>query len=227
MNNLGRVGIIISVRSNSSRLPRKALLKLMGISTLSFLIRRLKTSIRVDEIILATTSLSQDDELAEIGKKEKIKVYRGSLDNVVERNVLAAEKYGIETVVRITGDCPFVSGELVDFAIESLNQKNFDLYSTKGKFPVGLDVEIYRAFRMRNLHISSVLNDLHREHLTLYYYENFDNFHIYKIHPPAEWKTDKIFTIDNFEDYNSACKIVSHFEDIHTPISSIVAASIN
>ena len=73
MNNLGRVGIIISVRSNSSRLPRKALLKLMGISTLSFLIRRLKTSVRVDEIILATTSLSQDDELAEIGKNEKIK----------------------------------------------------------------------------------------------------------------------------------------------------------
>lgn len=225
MNNLGRVGIIISVRSNSSRLPRKALLKLMGISTLSFLIRRLKTSVRVDEIILATTSLSQDDELAEIGKNEKIKVYRGSLDNVVERNVLAAEEYGIETVLRITGDCPFVSGELVDFAIENSSQENFDLYSTKGEFPIGLDVEIYRAFQMKKLHKSMVLNDRHREHLTLYYYENFEKFHIYRIYPPKEWKTDRVFTIDNFEDYNSACKLVSNFKDIHTPIASFVAAS--
>lgn len=225
MDNLGRVGIIISVRSNSSRLPRKALLKLMGITTLSFLIRRLKTSVRVEEIILATTNLSQDDELAEIGKNEKIKVYRGSLDNVVERNVLAAEEYGIETVVRITGDCPFVSGELVDFSIESLSQENFDLYSTKGKFPIGLDVEIYRAFQMKNLHNSLVLNDKHREHLTLYFYENFENFRIYPINPPNEWKTEKVFTIDSFEDYNFACQLVSNFEDIHTPISSFVAAS--
>ena len=57
------VAIILQARMGSSRLPGKVLADLCGRPLISFLIERLRRCELVDEIILATTSLSEDDVL--------------------------------------------------------------------------------------------------------------------------------------------------------------------
>ena len=68
-------------------------------------------------VIRATTDLPVDDELATLAAREKIGVFRGSESDLVARYVGAAEQFGLDTVARVTGDCPFVDAELVDWCL--------------------------------------------------------------------------------------------------------------
>ena len=54
---------------------------------------------------------------------------------------------------------------------------NFDLATTKGNFPVGLDAEFFRKDALKNFLEKDLLSSSQKEHLTLYFYEN--NKHIY------------------------------------------------
>ena len=58
--------ILITVRTNSTRLPNKALLKIMGKETIVYLIDRVKKSKLADKIILCTTKNKEDDILCKI-----------------------------------------------------------------------------------------------------------------------------------------------------------------
>lgn len=220
MGDLGRVGIIVAARLGSRRLPRKALRPLNGVPMLAFLMRRLKSSRRSAEIILATSTRSDDDALADLAANEGVSVYRGELDDVTARYVGAAKKFRLDTVVRVTGDCPFVNGELVDYCVEAAaSSVPFDLCTTKGQFPVGLDAEIYPAKLMEALHMSDQLTGEHREHLTLFLYHNRDKYRIVDLVPRKEWTKDKaLYTVDVLEDYLQAQELVRHFD---TPLFSI------
>ena len=61
--------IFITVRTNSKRLPNKALLEIQSIPTITHLIRRVK-HVEVDHIILCTTLLKEDDILCDIATEE-------------------------------------------------------------------------------------------------------------------------------------------------------------
>ncbi|HIA15050.1 MAG TPA: hypothetical protein EYN74_09250 [Nitrospirales bacterium] len=120
MNDLGRVGVIVAARMGSSRLPGKALKPLHGIPMLAFLLRRIQSSNSADEIVLCTSVRTDDTVLAELANTEGVGVYRGALDDVADRYVSTAREYKIDTVVRITGDCPFVDGELIDHCVSGI-----------------------------------------------------------------------------------------------------------
>lgn len=218
-------GVIVAARSGSSRLPGKALLPLDGVPMIVFLLRRIRPSIQADAIIFATTELPEDDELASIVAKEGFEVYRGANQDVVARYVKAAQDYGLDYLVRITGDCPFVDSASLDYCIARCKEfDRFDLASTKGYFPVGIDYEIYRADMMASLHESGKLTREEREHLTLHFYNNNDSFDIRKIYPPDEWKNEVTFTVDTREDYLFACALAEKLSQANGPVSTITSA---
>ena len=66
-----KTAIFITVRTGSTRLKNKALIEIQSIPTIVHLIRRMK-KIDVDNIVLCTTILEEDDILCEIAKNEKI-----------------------------------------------------------------------------------------------------------------------------------------------------------
>ncbi len=225
MSDLGRVGIIVAARMGSTRLPGKALKPLQDIPMLGFLLRRLQNSCCADEIILATSQQIDDDVIVELAMREGASVYRGELEDVVARYVGAAAKYNIDTVVRVTGDCPFVDGELVDYCLNAAsNSGSFDLCTTKGLFPAGLDVEIYRNTSMCELHKTGKLAAEHCEHLTLYFYHNRDKCRMVEIAPRKEWLcAGRCYMVDTHEDYAKAVDLVKHFDTPFFSISSLVA----
>ena len=64
--------IFITVRTGSTRLPKKALLEINEKHTIVYLIDRIKKSSKKDLIVLCTTELPEDDVLCEIAEKNCI-----------------------------------------------------------------------------------------------------------------------------------------------------------
>lgn len=220
---MSRVGIIVAARTSSSRLPSKALLPLQGLPMIVFLLRRVRGA-KLGKVVVATTTTTADDRLAEIVLAERIPVFRGSEDDVVERYVGAARQFGFDVVARLTADCPFVDAELTDWCLARTAEfDRFDLATTKGRFPVGLDVEVYRAERMAALDSSGRLNAEEREHLTLHLYNNSDEFAVRRIAPPNDWAvTDRHFTVDTQADYDDARDLVEKFGTVDFSIPAML-----
>lgn len=186
-----------------------------------FLIKRLKQSKKISRFIFATTTLKEDNQLVKEVLEEKINIFRGQCDDVVNRYVNAADQHDLDYVVRVTGDCPLADGESLDYCIERCEELNgFDLATTKGYFPVGIDFEIYRAKSMKALAKNNLTKD-EREHLTLGFYNRKELFNISRLRPPEHWpRIKKHFTVDTREDYNFIRSIIdpveSKFMDIPT-----------
>ena len=96
--------ILITARTNSSRLPSKATININGVPTISHLIDGLLTSKETDELILCTTTLEEDNILCEIAESKGIKFYRGSVTDKLERWRGACKKFNIDFFVTADGD---------------------------------------------------------------------------------------------------------------------------
>ena len=220
---LGSVGVVVAARTSSTRLPGKALLPLQGLPMLTFLLRRLQ-ALQSGTVFLATTDLPVDDELVALAARENVGVFRGSETDLVARYVGAAKQFGLDTVARVTADCPFVDAELIDWCVARAAEfDQFDLATTKGRFPVGLDVEIYRAETMAMLDVKMPLSPVHREHLTLYFYDHRDSYLVRPIAPPSDWlPAVRSFTVDTAEDYSYAQSLTGRFGNPRFPIRELL-----
>jgi spore coat polysaccharide biosynthesis protein SpsF len=219
----GEVGIIVAARTGSTRLPGKALLPLGGTQMILFLLQRLQP-LRGGRVVLATTEREDDDGLARIVRDAGVPVFRGSTNDLVARYTAAAEAFGFDTVGRVTADCPFVNAEMVDHCLlQAAAFGDFDLATTKGIFPVGLDIEFYPASVMTQLNSQRDLTEIHREHLTLYMYDNKDTFRVRALRPPADWPaTNLSFTVDTRADYDAAAALAGKFPDPDFPIKNLI-----
>jgi len=137
--------IFIAVRSASTRLPGKALIEINGITTIEYLIRRLKKSKKTDLIVLCTTKLKEDDVLCEIAINSNIKYFRGSVKDKLERWNGAAQKYNVDCFVTADGDDLFSEPELIDLAFNQFEEDDTDfIQSTNiitGGFTYAIKVE--------------------------------------------------------------------------------------
>ena len=80
------IGCIIQARMGSTRLPGKAMLSVENDKTvLHFVIKQLQNCKLIDKIIVATTTLEDDNKIANFSKDLAIDCFRGSSDNVLDR----------------------------------------------------------------------------------------------------------------------------------------------
>lgn len=221
MNEINKA-VIVSARLGSTRLPRKATKSLQGIEMIRFLFQRLRSSELVNTFIFATTLSAEDKILTEIADDEGFKVFRGSTENLVSRYYEAASHFNVDLICRVTGDCPFVDGKMIDYCIEKIINTTFDLATTKGNFPVGLDAEFFRRDSLRYFLDNNLLSSSQKEHLTLYFYENKEKFFIENIAPPDIWNSHHSFTVDVQEDYDFAYKLAERFENPYFSVSELI-----
>ena len=170
MNNLGRLGLVVSSRYSSSRLPGKAMLPLGGHSTLGFLLTRLSSSTLVDDFIVATSVEKDDDAIEKEAEKYNFSVCRGSLNNVISRYAHTIETFKLDTVIRVTADSPFIDGALVDTLIGQIGKQIETIHSTRPKFCKGLNIEILPADMILFLNEKNDISDDDKEHLTSWFY---------------------------------------------------------
>ena len=171
---------IIQARMSSTRLPKKILLQYKKISPLDFLIKRLKKSKYLKDIIVATTKKKIDNKIVNFCKKKKIKYFRGDENNVLSRYYKIAKQNKSKIIIRITGDCPFVDYRIIDKFIEKIdgkkNNTKFDYVSNtlKYTYPDGFDVEVYVQDSNESHFSSGVYSVLYDEWLVKPKHEKID-----------------------------------------------------
>ena len=72
-----RIGAIVEARMTSSRLPGKHLLPVLGQPIIGHLIKRLQSISLVDDVIVAMTVRSEDDNLEAYVRSTGATVFRG------------------------------------------------------------------------------------------------------------------------------------------------------
>ena len=87
--------IIIQARTSSSRFYKKVTKKIGNETLLGLVINRVKMAQTIDKVIVATSSNSSDDFVENIANEHKVNIYRGSLDDVLDRYYQTALKYNL------------------------------------------------------------------------------------------------------------------------------------
>lgn len=179
------LAIIVTARSGSERLPNKAGAQICGQPLLYWILQRALGI--TSQVILATTTLAEDDHLVEIGCDSEVPVYRGSVDDVVGRMEGARRKYApnADYVLRGLGDCPFLAGNLVERAVqvmEKVQAEAFRWHLAPYCWPVYGAREFPYA-REAWERICAQSNE--REHVDAYYMQNIQNFQVAWHEPPV------------------------------------------
>ena len=118
--------IFITIRKDSSRLPDKAVLDMHGSKVMEMILKRAKLARNFEEVVVCTTTRPVDDEIEDISVRLGAKVFRGSLQDKLERWNGAAKKYGIDYIATFDGDDLFCEPKLLDMGIEQLVDRGLD-----------------------------------------------------------------------------------------------------
>ena len=94
-------GILIQARLSSSRYPSKMLDKVGNVTLLEYVYHRCKTSKLANKVIVITSTDKSDDALYDLCLDKEIPLFRGDLNNVLERYICAANENKIELICRV------------------------------------------------------------------------------------------------------------------------------
>ena len=100
--------IFIQCRSGSTRFPKKILSEINGKNYIELLVNRIRTTSNVDDVVVITTILKQDDVIQNICLELcKIPFFRGSENDLLDRHYQANKIFKGEFIAKIPSDCPF------------------------------------------------------------------------------------------------------------------------
>ncbi len=214
-NNSINCDVFIPVRLDNKRLPGKALKKINNIPIIFYLIKRLRSSSVIRNIVVCTTTKKTDDALVEFLEKEQIQFFRGEEKDILMRFLGAANKFDTDFIINVDGDDIYSDPEYIEKIILEYKKTNVD-YIDMEKFPFGFrsvafskkaldkicnlkttnDTETgYRDFFKKNPSIS--------QHILTYEYEN-------------DFTKNLRFTLDYKEDFELAEIIIKKLgNDFH------------
>lgn len=121
-----KTAIFITIRMDSTRLPEKTMRTILGKTVLEHIIQRAKLAEVPDEIVVCTTERSIDNQVAELARACGVEVYRGSLEDKLERWNGAAKHFGVDYIVTFDGDDLFCDPYLLDKGAEQIAEGKYD-----------------------------------------------------------------------------------------------------
>lgn len=207
-------------RLKSTRLPKKLLLDIEGRPILAHMFDRIKQCRRVDEIILCTSTNPQDDPLEDLAKTENISIFRGHEDDVLKRLYDASVTFGLDYILSMTCDCPFVDPVYADKMVGEFESTEADLIFAldlpHGAYSWGIKpfalkkvleikdtakTEVWGRYftdtDLFNVHHMSIENEFHRQpglRMTLDYPEDLEFFKAVFAHL---YQPGKFFSLDD------------------------------
>ena len=194
----------------STRLPGKVLKSIVDKPMIELLLARLSQSSELDEIVVAASEETQNDELQSVVESLGYRCTRGSEKNVLNRFYESAKATGAGVIVRITGDCPLVDSRLVDECIQGYLKSEVDYFSNvdPATYPDGLDIEVmsFESIERANNETSS---DFDREHVTPYI-RNSDRFSRSSMHYIEDLSNQR-WSVDEPEDLVVVTNVFEYF----------------
>ncbi|GAF65680.1 acylneuraminate cytidylyltransferase [Bacillus sp. TS-2] len=205
--------IIIQARVGSSRLPGKVLMPLGNTTVLDYVVSRCKKIKFAKKVIVATSTLSQDQQIEDWCMENEVPCFRGSEKDVLDRYYSCANEYSPDYVMRVTSDCPFVDFHLANEIVDKMLENPSDYIKVNGDLPRGLVVELFSFQALAYIHRNGK-QLRHREHVTYYGYEYSDEFNYTNFLVNESMNHPQLrITLDTKEDYLLLTNIASHFSD--------------
>jgi spore coat polysaccharide biosynthesis protein SpsF len=194
-------GVILQARLSSTRLPGKALMELCGERLLYRVMEALN---RVDAALRVLAC--PDSCLAAFGplaERAGFEISGGPEEDVLARYCMAARRFGIDRVIRATGDNPFVFAR----AAAAINAEAEELdadYAAYAGLPYGAGVESVKSealFRAER----EAPDGPAREHVCPYIYGRPELFTLHRPLAPREWRGQNMrLTVDTAADFSRA-----------------------
>ena len=195
------IGCIVQARIGSSRLPGKVMMDIeKDKPVLYYVISQLRYCKLIDKLIVATTTLAEDDKIVKYCNELCVDSYRGSPQNVLDRYYQCAKKFSISTIVRIPSDKPLIDPQIVDSIIDKfrLNSYDYVVNFLPSTFPSGTEVEIF-SFKALETAWKNAELPSEKEHVTSYIDNHKEKFKIFNVTLPEDLSCYR-WAVDRMED---------------------------
>jgi spore coat polysaccharide biosynthesis protein SpsF (cytidylyltransferase family) len=215
---------IIQARLGSTRLQGKTMMDLEGEPLLGHLIKRIKKSKYITDIVIATTTHERDGLIVNYAEENKLRSYRGSEQDVLDRFYQAALLFKAQVIVRVTPDCPLLDSRVSDRVIERFLGGDYDYVSNTivPTYPDGLDTEVF-SFEVLERAWNEASLPSEREHVTAYIVKHPELFKHFNVRNEGEDLSWMRWTVDTARDYEFVSGIMKklgkpddifHMEDV-------------
>jgi spore coat polysaccharide biosynthesis protein SpsF (cytidylyltransferase family) len=204
---------LLTVRTKSSRLPNKCLLKLGESTVLEHDIARAKYfGIRV---IICTTEEESDDVLETLAEKNKTLIFRGSTENKLKRWLDCADHFNLEDFHTIDADDPFLDFNLVKKSMEKLRENQLEVVypskrSDQGAATVGYSFDVNSLRKI----VNQIEINQDTEMINPWITDNLVN--VARIDEDFQHQNEIRLTLDYYEDYlliQVLHKLIGSFEN--------------
>jgi spore coat polysaccharide biosynthesis protein SpsF len=165
-------------------------------------------------LVVATTTDLADDVLVNWCVGQAIPVYRGSVDDVLDRFWQCAKHYKAELIVRVTADDPLKDPEIIKKALDLCNstpEVDYVSNTLMPSYPEGLDIEVVRYRALERAAKQAILPS-EREHVTPYIWKHPELFVLrsFSMQPDlSHWR----WTVDKHADLEMVRHIFAQFSD--------------
>ncbi len=195
----------------STRLPRKILRTFYHEQTLLEIVLSNLQKVKETKLVVATSVNPDNDELVSFLSEKGVTVFRGSENDVLDRFICAAEANGIDRIVRICSDNPFLDWHGIETLIERAKNSDADYIgyrindtpSIKTQFGFWGEYVTLSALK----HVADTAKEqLAHEHVTIHIYTHPDAYKCEWIQCPdfLQGRHDIRLTVDNAEDFENA-----------------------
>lgn len=219
---------IIQARMGSTRFPGKVLMEIDGKPLLQYQVSRVKDSLLLDDIVVATSTRQRDEVIVKFCTKNDVNCFRGSENDVLNRYYNCAKHFNASIIVRLTADCPLIDPLIIDETISLFLESNIDYAANTTPpetsfYPDGVDVEVFsfNALSRAERECESMLD---REHVTLNFWKYKNNFSAIQLKRDTDVSQYRI-TIDYTEDLTVMEFIVGEIKrlNIYGHLDEIIA----
>jgi len=205
--------VLVTARFDSRRLPGKALRPVAGRPLLGRVLDRLRAGRGDERLVVATSTRAVDDPIAAFARGEGVDAWRGAADDVAGRCLACAEHLGLDRLVRICGDSPFIDPELVGRFLGRQAETGADVVTNTWprSYPTGMSVEVIDRDALARL-VAETDDPEDREHVTRWLYHHPERFRVENVRAP-EALADRGVTlsVDTEDDWRRGCWIAERF----------------
>lgn len=216
--------IILQARTGSTRLPYKMVKPFYHQSSvLDIILNRIKHEFGdgFNNIVVATTTNTNDDQIVKIALANDITVYRGSENDVLARFIDAAKSVGASKIIRVCADNVFLDTHELHKLYDILDSDTEHDYISFRKSDGTPSIKTHYGFWAEGVTLRALKRvakdtdeSLYHEHVTNYIYTHPEEYscQFLRIDPLIESRTNLRLTLDTITDFEIQQKIYSDFQ---------------